>query len=480
MARKAKKAKKVAAPAAPRFFVGDVIELPVPDPKKKRAYKAWLASGLPERVTVVGTRPLVVEAADGRQWPLKVVLSFGMGVDSKAILARWLTEPASRDFDLEDLVIITAMTGNEFASTGRLVERYTLPMLREHGVRFIQVARGGLHERDGAVVLDDSTAPERLHFEGCFPIMREWVRGATLQTSGGVRKCSQKFKGWVIDKVLRENVLAEGELFVHVVGFNAEEMSRVEKDQVYGTLPGRLARYPLMEWGWGREKCERYIEETVGVPWAKSCCSFCPYAGQGCEKEAVVPRWREEPERAAWAIEVERPALAFNPRMKLYKTKSAEEWFAKLGLHEAIAIADERLAAKPWAVYRLRRCEAPKDLRTDAEKRRGAPPRWDFGAKGAGRRGITPLTERTLSRDEARAELARMARAEGLAVEGDRAVRHGDWETAPGWPRSEEFLVAAPADVDEKYAKYRDDAKAQYDAWWDEMMELKAALPAAA
>ena len=29
-----------------------------------------------------------------------VVMSYGMGVDSTAILLRWLTDPSSRDFDL--------------------------------------------------------------------------------------------------------------------------------------------------------------------------------------------------------------------------------------------------------------------------------------------------------------------------------------------------------------------------------------------
>lgn len=42
-----------------------------------------------------------------------VILSYGMGVDSTAILTRWLLEPWSRDFGLEDLVVLTAQTGDE-------------------------------------------------------------------------------------------------------------------------------------------------------------------------------------------------------------------------------------------------------------------------------------------------------------------------------------------------------------------------------
>jgi hypothetical protein len=53
-----------------------------------------------------------------------VVLSLGMGIDSAAILARWLTDPSSRDFALDDLVVITAMVGSEYRATERLMTTY--------------------------------------------------------------------------------------------------------------------------------------------------------------------------------------------------------------------------------------------------------------------------------------------------------------------------------------------------------------------
>lgn len=43
--------------------------------------------------------------------PPRIVLGFGLGCDSSAILARWLTDPSSRDFELHELAVITAMTG---------------------------------------------------------------------------------------------------------------------------------------------------------------------------------------------------------------------------------------------------------------------------------------------------------------------------------------------------------------------------------
>lgn len=39
-----------------------------------------------------------------------VVMSYGMGVDSTAILLRWLTDPSSRDFALSDLIVITGVS----------------------------------------------------------------------------------------------------------------------------------------------------------------------------------------------------------------------------------------------------------------------------------------------------------------------------------------------------------------------------------
>jgi hypothetical protein len=59
----------------------------------------------------------------------------GVGVDSTAILLRWLTDPSSRDFDLADVVVITAHTGDEFEQTLRDVEEVVLPELRRHHVR---------------------------------------------------------------------------------------------------------------------------------------------------------------------------------------------------------------------------------------------------------------------------------------------------------------------------------------------------------
>ena len=62
------------------------------------------------------------------------ILSFGLGLDSTAILLRWITEPASRTFDFDDLAVVTAMTGDEYLSTSTDVEKVVLPEMRRHPI----------------------------------------------------------------------------------------------------------------------------------------------------------------------------------------------------------------------------------------------------------------------------------------------------------------------------------------------------------
>jgi hypothetical protein len=83
-------------------------------------------------------------------------------VDSTAILLRWIFEPASRPCPLENITVITSMTGDEFEDTERDVTTYILPMLREHSVRFVQVARHGAKEADGITILSGTRKPDTL------------------------------------------------------------------------------------------------------------------------------------------------------------------------------------------------------------------------------------------------------------------------------------------------------------------------------
>lgn len=316
---------------------------------------------------------------------LTVVKSDGMGVESVAITLRWIFEPETRPCPLDQLVVLTAMTGNEHESTGVLYERHILPLYRQHGIRYVQLARGGPSVEDGIIVLEDSRNPSRLHIEGVHKLSQELLSAGTVpQVASGKRLCSVKFKGWPLDTWLEREfgarelvalpsppMLEPGTViyprtkrersrleagahvpaqhFRHVMGFNSAEEFRIARDRSYST-EDRHSEYPLMTWGWDRATCERYIFEKLGVHWPKSCCKWCPFT-QG--KDGALDRMLAEG-NALEALLLEHVSLALNPRMTLYSSSSLR---SKLEAKAPQVVGDfeEALHAMPWAVYRVRR-----------------------------------------------------------------------------------------------------------------------------
>jgi hypothetical protein len=199
-----------------------------------------------------------------------------MGVDSTAMLVRWLTDPSSRDFDLEELAVLTAMTGHEFRTTTEAVARLVLPLFRSHGVRFVQVARSQrktTRSGGGVVVLDDSRHPQQLYAAGGYTLGQEMLSAGTVPQRGGIRACSIHAKGNCLDPVTAR--ITEGEPYRHAIGFEANEVGRSSKDRLYNTGV-RTGYYPLQEWNWSRADCQRFLVETLGEPFAKSACGFLP------------------------------------------------------------------------------------------------------------------------------------------------------------------------------------------------------------
>lgn len=202
-------------------------------------------------------------------------MSWGMGLDSTALLLRWILEPQTRDFELDDLVLCTSMTGNEFFSTYRDVTNHVLPILREHSVRFVQIARSQRKTTKagaGVVVLDDSRQPQQLHIQGQYTLADEMLAAGTIPQLGGIRSCSIHSKGQCLDPVIAD--ITGGNPFRHVIGYESGETNRANKDRLYDTEL-RTGYYPLVEWGWDRQRCADYVREVLGCTWHKSACTFC-------------------------------------------------------------------------------------------------------------------------------------------------------------------------------------------------------------
>ncbi len=226
-----------------------------------------------------------------------VILSWGLGVESTSIMLRWIFDSATRPCALDNLLVITAHTGDEYEDTGRDVEAHILPLLREHRIRYVQVARKGHFEADGIVVLSDTRSPERLFLDGAYKLSDELRAAGTVPQYGGEHRCSLKFKAFVVESWLNDYYPHPSR---HAFGYNSDEPKRVEKSEaafarrvafgfnadedkraaratVYDT-PKRTGFYPLIEWGWTRNQCLSYIESKLGVVWRKSCCVYCPFS----------------------------------------------------------------------------------------------------------------------------------------------------------------------------------------------------------
>lgn len=361
-----------------------------------------------------------------------VVLSYGMGADSTAVLVRWLTEPGARDFALSDLVVVTAQLGSEFARTYELVERHVLPLLSAHAVRFVQVCRSGRREVDGITILSDTRRPTRLVRRGPWRLIDELLEAGTVpQVAHGRRLCTLKHKGWVLDQAIEQ--LVGDRPYRHVLGFNADEVRRAQTDSSYSSTT-RTSEYPLIEWGWGRTHLEHWLETTVGERWMKSRCSFCPFSACAGSREQHLADWAREPERGAEALFVEHVALLLNPRMALYGATRAIDLATQAGLVEVLERFWHRVEVAEHAVYRVRRVfTAGRDPTTGKRS---------VEKKGVGWRSVDVLASG--SRDEMRALLERIAGARGLDVAGDRAVVRAAGTT---YPSAEELLVVAPAGV---------------------------------
>lgn len=357
--------------------------------------------------------------------PPAVILSYGLGVDSTAILLRWLNDPASRDFDLSDLLVVTAHTGTEWPDTIALAEGHILPLLAGHGIRYAQVARAGASQRDGIIVLSDTRQPSRLVTTGGYTLAENLLSAGTVPQSSGDRRHSVNFKGVPLDKFIA--AATGGRPYRHVLGYEAEETGRADRDRRFATEV-RTPAYPLIEWGWTRGKCAAYIRDRLGVDWPKSACTYCPFALTPGSRAATLARFAASPDQAVLPLLMEHAAVAMNPRQGLIAGRRLIDLMRRTpDAAEAVRRFDAALDTAGWAVYEVQRARLAR--RTVRQVTRHA----------------------TGTRLEARAVLESLsARHRTPLDETDGHPRLWHRRPAPVPPTAEWFCTVAPAVVDGK------------------------------
>jgi len=373
-----------------------------------------------------------------------VMFSNGMGVDSTAAIVELVRNPRRRDFDLADFTVVTAMTGDEFTETGRVMQQFMLPFLREYGVRYVQVCRAGQSDEDGYLVLDDSTVPRRMFMQGPWSLSDEMRANGTVPQRVGVRKCSARAKGWPLDAFAATEYGSADRR--HGIGFAAEEQNRADRDLCYGTA-GRKPWYPLIEWGWDRERCLNVLSRFFGIAWPRSCCAYCPFAGGSVKKNAALARrWADDPDAAVKALLLEFTAMALNPKQSLFKVSTARDVATAHGLHDIVDRADEHVARAPWAVYEVRWVIRRHGDSTSRDGRITLGP--DRAVRGHPWRSI-----RQLGRGTAREMTAAVEAHRGGQLDEGPMVRRRLLDDGDTYPSRQRVLVAAPVGVIDKQRK---------------------------
>lgn len=238
------------------------------------------------------------------------ILSYGGGTNSTAIIVgMWDRAEPPPDY------ITFADTGNEKPHTYEHIE-FMQNWLPTHGWPKItilmacqpkQIESGTLYGE----CMRLGTMPSRLY---------------------GMGSCSEK---WKVDPQRKFTQLVRRRRNVlRLIGFDADEEHRVQraKCEDYESL-----RFPLVEWGWGREECIEAIKGAdIPLP-GKSACWMCPSS----TKKEVLELAQRYPELAQQAIAMERRALAGEGQSPAARVKGLGRHWAWEDLIAKEGVGDE-------------------------------------------------------------------------------------------------------------------------------------------
>ncbi|WP_204138943.1 hypothetical protein [Halomicronema sp. CCY15110] len=169
------------------------------------------------------------------------ILSYGLGADSTALLLKYLSKTdEERGFPLENLIVITSLVGREWDETVDKVQRFIFPLLRQHHILTIQCGRMSDYSADGWIVYECSRQPQRLYQDVAqrlgWTLDRHLLRnGIVPQRRRGARTCTLRFKGEVIDAIVRHLfAVSPMATYKREIGYNADEVGRANRSEGYG------------------------------------------------------------------------------------------------------------------------------------------------------------------------------------------------------------------------------------------------------
>ena len=209
-----------------------------------------------------------------------VIVSYGAGTNSTALLVGLVERGEHVD------AIVFADTGGEKPETIAYIEMFSR-WLVARGYPAIQTIR---RQRDNAETLEANC----LRF------------GKLPSVAYGYKMCSTEFKRDPGAKYVRDRWPKTDH--IRILGYDADEPGRSQR--AHPVNRWERLRFPLIEWGWGREECEEAIVR-VGLPLpGKSACFFCP----NTSPDRIRALRHTHPDLAARALAIEASAAAEDAR----------------------------------------------------------------------------------------------------------------------------------------------------------------------
>ena len=195
---------------------------------------------------------------------MKRILSTGGGLDSFAMLVGAIDRG-----EIPDLAIF-ADTGSprgddgEWPATYRHLRDYTMRLCEERGIEFVWIMTDDYPIRGRESLL--------AYFEATKTIPTRMSRMCTMAAK------VERIDNWIKDHLAGEKL----EIWI---GFEAGEEQRAAKDPHASKSCGdglwRTNRFPLMEWGYCRCRCEVLVRRAGFPVPRKSACIYCPFSRRG-------------------------------------------------------------------------------------------------------------------------------------------------------------------------------------------------------
>lgn len=214
----------------------------------------------------------------------KAVLSLGAGVQSTTLYL-WALDA---EYNLLLDAAVFADTGDELKQTYEHL-RWMEELQRDRGGPPIYRGAVGTHLSVN-LIAGMSSAGHRSVSIPAHLVERTgqvglWNQELIERRGMGGRQCTQEFKLRIIEQTIRRKVygldpgrpIPTDAAVVQYIGFSRDEAGRARRNANADRPRGWSVEYPLIERGWSREDCIRYLRDRVPHQVERSACVFCPY-----------------------------------------------------------------------------------------------------------------------------------------------------------------------------------------------------------